>query len=227
MRVLFIFFLLITQVAFSQTKQVQGYVSDRSELSGKLFNKQTGELLSDEEIQKLRAEIPNFRYEPVYDVSGKIEKYLFDPQDPQKVIRRNPELQPKTGEKFPDFIFQTVKGKEVTNASLQGKWALLYFKNSVQTLNKPQFDQLISDLNQVSDQFEIEALAIFAYDESIESLVENSKLDGVKSGNGFFQRFHLISMPTTFLINPEGKVEAKFEGINPIDFIPFLEKQMN
>jgi hypothetical protein len=224
MRVLFILFLLITQVSFSQTKQLQGYVSDRSELSGKLYNKQTGEVFSDEEIQKLKIEIPNFRYEPIYDVSGKIEKYLFDPEDPQKVIRRNPSLQPKVGETFPNFIFQTVKGKEVTNASLQGKWAIFYFKNSVQTLNKPQFDQLIVDLNQVADRIEMEALAIFAYDEPIEYLFENTKLDGVKNGNGFFQRFHLISMPTTFLINPEGKVEAKFEGFNPIDFLPFLEK---
>ena len=224
MRILFISFLLLTQLGFSQTIQIHGYVNDQSDLSGKLYNKQTGALLSDEEIQKLKAEIPNFRYEPVYDVSGKIEKFLFDPEDPQKVIRRNPSLQPKVGETFPDFIFQTVKGKVVSNASLEGKWGLLYFKNSVQTLNKAQLDQLILDLEKVSDQFEIEAMAIFAYDEFIEPLIQNTKLDGVTNGNGFFQRFHLTSMPTTYLINPDGMIEAKFEGINPIDFLRFLGK---
>lgn len=224
MRVLIIFFILLAHFSFSQTVQLQGHRSEQPEWSKNLYNKQTGALHTEEDIQKLRVEIPNFRYEPVYDVSGKIEKYLFDPQDPHKVIRRNPELQPKPGEKFPDFIFQTVNQKEVTNASLKGKWAILYFKNSVQTLNTPQFDQLISDINQVSDRFDIEALAIFAYDEPIEPLLESRHLDGVKNGNGFFQRFHLIAMPTVFLINPEGIVEAKFEGIAPVDFIPFLEQ---
>jgi hypothetical protein len=224
MRVIFVFFILFSHLSFSQTKQLQGYTSEHADLSGKLYDKLSGELLSDDDIQKLRAETPNFRYEPVYDISGKVEKFLFDPLDPQKVIRRNPELQPKKGEKFPDFIFETVKGKEITNSSLHGKWAILYFKNSIQTLNKPQFDKLISDMNQVSDRFDLAGLAIFAYDEAIEPLFENQYLDGVKKGNGFFQRFHLISMPTVFLLNPEGTIVAKFEGISPIEFIPYLEK---
>ena len=42
-----------------------------------------------------KKEIPNFGSEPVYDVAGRVEKYLFDPADPFKVVRRNPALQPK------------------------------------------------------------------------------------------------------------------------------------
>lgn len=224
MRFLFICFFLIAQTSFSQTKELRAYASPSTELSGKLFNTQTGKFLSEEEIQKLTAETPNFRYEPVYDVAGKVEKYLFNPADPQKVVRRNPALQPKVGELFPEFVFQTVKGKEVTPASLKGKWTLLYFKNSLSTLHQAQFDQLVSDLSEASKEAEIEAIAIFSYDEPIETLLENRPIDGVKNGNGFFHRFHLTSMPTVFLIHPTGQIEAKFEGTAPIEFKGYLEK---
>lgn len=222
MRFLCICFFLITQISFSQTKELRAYTSPSTELSGKLFNTQTGKFFSDEDIQKLKVDIPNFRYEPVYEVAGKVEKYLFDPNEPQKIVRRNPALQPKVGESFPEFVFQTVKGKELTSASLNGKWTLLYFKNSLSTLNQAQFEKLLSDLVEVSKEEKIEAIAIFAYDEPIETLLENRPIDGVKNGNGFFQRFHLTSMPTVFLINPEGQTTAKFEGIKPIEFRSYL-----
>lgn len=224
MRFLFFCFFFIAQTSLSQTKELRAYAYPSAELSGKLFNTQTGKFLSDEEIQKLKTEIPNFRYEPVYDAAGRLEKYLFDPAEPQKIVRRNPALQPKVGESFPEFVFQTVKGKEVTPISLHGKWILLYFKNSLSTLHQAQFNQLLTDLGEVSKEVEIEAIAIFAYDEPIETLLENRTIDGVKNGNGFFQRFHLTSMPTVFLINPEGLTTAKFEGTKPIEFRGYLGK---
>ena len=224
MRFLFLCFFLVAQASFSQTNELRAYSTPSPELSGKLFNTQTGEFLSDEEIQKLKAEIPKFQYEPVYDIAGKVEKYLFDPEDPRKVILRNPALQPKVGEEFPEFVFQTVKGKEITTASMRGNWSLLFFKNSISTLHQVQFDQLLADLNEASTEVKIKAIAIFAYDEPVELLLENHPIDGVKNGNGFFQRFHLTSMPTVFLINPEGQIEAKFEGTKPIDFKSFLGK---
>lgn len=224
MRFLFVCFFLIAETSFSQTKELRAYTSLSNELNGKLFNTQTGKFLSEAEIQKLKAEIPDFRYEPVYNVAGMVEKYLFDPADPRKVIRRNAALQPKVGQPFPEFVFQTVKGQEFTSASLEGKWTLLYFKNSLSTLNQAQFDRLISDLSEVSKDTKIEAIAIFAFDEPIKNLLENLPIDGVKNGNGFFQRFHLTSMPTVFLINPNGQITAKFEGTKPIEFREYLGK---
>ena len=224
MRVLLTCFLLVAHISFSQSQELRGYVTPSPDLSSRLFNTQTGKYLTEEEVLKLKKEIPNFRYEPVYDVAGRLEKYLFDPTEPYKVVRRNPDLQPKVGELFPDFIFQTTKEKELTPSTIQGKWTLLFFKNSLSTLNQPQFDKLLEDLKTASEEFSIEALAIFAYDDPIESVIENQPIDGVKNGNGFFQRFHLTAMPTVYLIDPTGRIEAKFEGIKRIDFLGYLKK---
>lgn len=222
MRFIFVLFLLVSQISFSQTQEIRGYITQNPDLESRLFNSQTGKLMTGEEIKQLKAEIPNFRYEPVYDLEGKVEKYLFDPADPQKVIRRNPELQPKVGELFPEFVVHTVKEEKITSSSLRGKWTLLYFQTSLSSLHREQFDQLTKDLKKAQEKTDLTAVAIFAYDESIEALVENQPIEGVKKGNGFFQKFHLISMPTVFLINPEGKIEGKFEGKKPIRFLDLI-----
>ncbi|MFN3759049.1 MAG: hypothetical protein ACK4SF_07515 [Algoriphagus aquaeductus] len=64
MRFLFLCFFLVAQASFSQTKELRTYSTQSPELSGKLFNTQTGEFLSDEEIQKLKLRSPNSNTNP-------------------------------------------------------------------------------------------------------------------------------------------------------------------
>ena len=225
-RFLFIIFLLAnTSFLLAQEGRKIGYSYSTVSTENKVYWKNTDQLMTRSELMKLKEETPNFSLEPVYNKYGQLEKYYFDPSDPFKKTTRNPELQPKTGEQFPEFYFKTLENEEVTHEELKGKWVVLFFRNSIQNLSKEQFEGLYQSVLEAKKHTELEAFAIFSYSENLKSELDNyqPQIQLINNGVGYFQIFNLVSMPTTFLINPKGILVAKFEGNQKIELERYIQ----
>ncbi|WP_026952034.1 TlpA family protein disulfide reductase [Algoriphagus mannitolivorans] len=219
------YFLVHTSISLGQEITKTGYSYSTVSFDNILYWKNTDQLMTTAELMKLREEIPNFTVEAVYNKYGQVEKYYFDPNDPFKKTTRNRELQPKIGEHFPEFYFKTLENEEINHEDLKGNWVVLYFRNSVQNLSKEQFEGLYQSVLKAKKQTALNAFAIFSYSENLKSDLEKyqPQIQLINNGVGYFQIFNLVSMPTTFLINPEGVLVAKFEGLQKIDLEPYLQ----
>lgn len=195
------------------------------DLEGKVFNKLTGEVITNMQLMELLKEKPGLKMELFFDRYGELEKSIYDPSNPFKHYNRDPEKQPKRSETFPEFSFNSVDGDEFVSEELIGKWVLIQFNPFPDFMDKNQWTNLVSDLRKSRKEYEIECIGVFSYDDDLGALVEEFQPDIklVNNGNGFFSRYHIIQIPTTVLIDPSGVLVTYFYGNDPIDFLPFLK----
>ncbi|GMQ30845.1 hypothetical protein [Algoriphagus confluentis] len=214
----------ITFSSLAQEVKKEGYSYSNSHFENILFWKTTDQLVTLEEMAKISEEFPKFTVEAVYNKYGQVEKYYFDPNNPYASTTRKAELQPKTGEDFPEFFFETLQGEKFDKENLKGKWILLYFRHSIKNMNSKQFEEIHTEVLEAKKVTEIEAFAVFSYDESLEPLLGayQPEIHLVNNAVGFFQLFQLVSMPTSFLINPDGILVAKFQGMEKVQILDYL-----
>lgn len=169
----------------------------------------TGEQLM--ELLKVR---PGLQLEPIYNVYGEVERYYYDPLDPFKEVPdRDPELRPKAGEPFPEFIFRPEGEKEIGSKALKGSWVIITFYPPLQYMKETFWEDLYGQLDSLPLEVKSSTFALFSDDEP--NLKEKfGKWEGeiklVQNARNFFQIYNIIEHPTTFLLDPEGKVVKLF-----------------
>lgn len=228
MKSVFIIFLIFFSsiLCFAQETKVISRSTKSGDLEGKVFNKITGELITNMQLMELLKVKPGLQMENFYDKYGDLEKCLYDPTAPFKRYSRDQELRPKLGEEFPEFVFSSIEGEEFSSNQLNGKWVLIHFTPFSEFINKDLWGKLVLDLRLARKNDGVECFGLFAYDDDLNEPVGEFQPDVklVNNGSGFFARYHIIETPTTVLINPEGIVIQYFYGNDPIDFLKFLKK---
>ncbi|SIN65874.1 hypothetical protein SAMN05444394_0229 [Algoriphagus halophilus] len=176
---------------------------------------------------ELLKEKPGLELQHLYGKYGELEKALYDPNEPYKKYRRDPELRPKIGENFPEFVFKTIEGEEFGKDQLNEKWVLIHFNHLTQFIKKPVWDKLYLDLQKAKKNYSIECFSLFAYEEDLKTSFGEYQpiIHLVNNGRGFFERYHIIKSPTSVLINPDGLVIQYYFESEAIEFLPFLETQ--
>lgn len=215
-----LFLLLFT---FSHTVFAQITSSSRVNISGNVYNKQTGQKLTEEETNNLIKEYPGIVFEREYNKYGLLEKLLFDPNNilTGKVKLRNDANQIKSGELFPEFVFKTIDGEKVDSKNLQDSWVLLRFELLSQMINQEE----ISSLEKQIIEFNLtnKLTAIILLDDTKTNIEQNVKLIDsifkiVADGRNFQEMYNIISFPTTILIDKTGVIHGYYFRNEKIDF---------
>ncbi|OOG76197.1 peroxiredoxin [Algoriphagus sp. A40] len=191
-----------------------------------LYNKQTGEKMTGEQLYLLLKEKPGLQLEAHYNRFGQPEKFLYDPANPFFKKEKDPNLRPKIGEDFPEFTFTTIDGKTYPSEELRGSWLLLHFYPIIMAINEDRWEKMQKDLNTARAQgIKIEGFGIFSTDKDLIPVVGKYQdaIHLVNKAHGFYEMFHIIEIPTTILIGPDGKVVNYFYVDEKIDFLEILK----
>ncbi len=232
MRVLAFLFLLVLTSTFSLVAQQTTVLlpeTRKMRVDEILYNKQTGEKMTAEQLQLLLQENPGLRLEPIYNRFGETEKFLYDPVNPFFERKKDPNLRPKIGEKFPVLTLRTLNGESFSSEDLRGSWVILHFFPIIHAIQKPRWEKLRSDLQTARKSgVQIEGFGVFATDKDPASVVGEYQdvIHLVNSARGFYDMFHIIEIPTTILIDPDGTVVSYFYKDDKIEFLEFVDKKI-
>lgn len=192
-----------------------------------LYNKQTGEKMTGEQLYTLLKEKPGLQMEAKYNRFGEPEKFIYDPNNPFFERKKDPNLRPKVGEKFPEFTLTTIEGNTFASEDLRGSWLLLHFYPIVQIINKDRWEKMRSDIKTAREKgVEIKGFGIFSTDKDLIPAVGEYQdiIHLVNKAYGFYEMFHIIEIPTTILIDPNGKVIKYYFIDEKIDFLEILNE---
>ncbi len=217
---------LLTIELYSQSPEVIT-ITNKGSLNGKVYNKVTGEKLSDEELVEVLQKHPNIIFEKVINEYGEISNFYFDPNNikndtgSRTIIRRSAENQVKEGESFPDFIFKTIEKETIKSKNLKGTWILLRFELFARFTNKPLILDLSNQLKDLEEDYKIIPIICFADSEqNIKNELDIADLVFrlVADGSNFHEKYSIIKFPTTIIIDDQGRVYKYFFNNENIDF---------
>lgn len=128
------------------------------------------------------------------------------------------------GKDAPDFRLQALSGEDVRLSDFKGKTVILNFWTTWCTYCKKEIPELINfhhlykkeevvviAVNLSSEEENIENVAMFAKEFEIPFLVPLDKEGDVGKA------YQIIMIPTTFIINPDGKIQNKIMGPVKLD----------
>lgn len=215
-----LFLLLVT---FSYNVFAQFTTSTSIKVSGNVYNKQTGQQLTEEETNNLIKENPGIVFEHVYDKKGILEKLLFDPNNilTGSVVLRKEENQVKSGELFPEFVFNTVDGEKIASKKLRDSWILLRFELFSKVINPEEITSLERQIVEFNLTDKLTAVILFADTEA--DIKKNFGTGGsifklVPDGRNFHEMYNIIKFPTTILIDKNRVVYKYYSRNEKIDF---------
>lgn len=215
-----LFLLLFT---FSHTIFAQITTSSSVKVSGNVYNKLTGQKLTEEEINYLIEDHPGIVFEREYNKYGLLEKLLFDPNNilTGKVMIRNEENQIKSGELFPEFVFKTIDGEKVESKKIQDSWVLLRFELLSKMVNQEEITSLEKQIVEFNLTNKLTAVILFA--DTKTNIKQNVKpIDSifklVADGRNFQEMYNIIKFPTTILIDKNGVVHGYYFRNEKIEF---------
>ncbi|MBN7817736.1 redoxin domain-containing protein [Algoriphagus pacificus] len=151
-------------------------------------------------------ENPSIPLEKVYNKYGVPEKVFYHPNPPANFGKRDPELKPKVGEPFPEFVFQTVEGDEIESKKLNGQWILVRFDFFTNMMNKEDYAMLVDAIDQIPKSSKITTIlcSLDTKENVIKELGKSSKkIELVSDGQGFSAKYQIGKFPTTMLIAPD------------------------
>jgi peroxiredoxin len=219
-------FILLILVLFCTQSYAQIFSNTTSErIEGKVYYKNTGQKISDEELIKIITNNPGIAFERIYNKYGKLEKLYYDPDGVHDSLPpvHSRENQIKTGEKFPEFVFKTVDKEILDSEKLLGKWILLRFEVFTKFINRDEIDSISYQIKE--SQIGEHLVAILCLADSKQNI--NKEFDAnrlafklVPDARNFHKMFKIVNFPTSILIDREGKV---FKYYYLGDTIPFEE----
>jgi len=226
--IFFITFQIFAQVKISVPREVRRIDTEFS--IDKLYNKITGERITEKEFEKLVKNNPNLPLERIYDNRGNIIKYLFDPAEANsKVTYTKAKDKTKIGEIFPELIFKTVDGETIKLKYLKGKMVILRFELEADTFRfkKDEIEKLDEAINQTQRKSEIEAIIIF--DSTNEQIkkgfdLENSNFKLIPNGSNFHNKLNIRDFPSTIILDKVGRLLKEFDWSDSIDVLEMLNK---
>ncbi len=209
----FSFLLLISICSFTYSQETRSVTY--SERITNVYNKSTGEKLSNKTLQMLMKEHPGITFEKVFNKYGEIEKYLYNP-DSIVIgvgVTRTLEKQTKPGHQFPPFAFTTIDDKLLDSEQLRGSWVLIRFELFVKMSNLEDIEQLNEQIKEIgSDQKIVPIISFVDSQKTVEESFDSGKyqFEVVGDNRSFQEMFNIISLPTTILLDPEGVVVDYF-----------------
>lgn len=214
-------FLLV--FAFSHNITAQVTTSSTVRVTGNVYNKQTGQKLTEKETNNLIEQYPGIVFEHVYNKYGTLVKLLFDPNkiDTGRAMYRSEENQIKPGEPFSEFVFKTVDGERISSEKLHGSWILLRFELFTKMMNEEEIALREEQIDRFCLSDKMTAIICFADTktnviQAFKSKKMNSKL--ISDGRNFQERYNIIKFPTTILIGKDGVVYKYYFASDKIDF---------
>ncbi len=196
----------------------------------KLYNKKTGEKVSQAEFEKLVSNNPNLPFETVYDNKGKAVKFLYDPDNANaKVINTRAGGKVKVGDYYPELVFRTVDDEVINLKDLKGKMVILRFEMEANTFRfkKHEIAEMDEAINQTQRQSEIEAIIVFAPSKKqvLEGFdLKNSNFKLVPDGHSFHDMLNIRNFPSTVILDKEGHLMKEFSYSDEIDIVKLLNK---
>jgi peroxiredoxin len=221
-------FIVITHICYSQQSE-RISITGRETLTGKVYNKQTGVKLSDEELAEIVRMDPNAYIEGVIGSNGKVTKYYYDPRRsaPSGMVNlRNVESQTKEGEQFPDFTFETISKEIIKSKDLEGSWILVRFEVLTRLVNIEEILKLNDQIKDLSSQKDITAIICFADTRNnVVKFLQDEELtfELVSDGRNFHERYNIINYPCTILVDDEGTLVKYFYNGDRIDLKDLMQ----
>ncbi len=188
----------------------------------KLYNKNTGKRINQQEFAQLVKEDPNLALEQVYDDEGNTVKYLYDPDKPKSSVIAETSDGVTVGSSYPELIFKSIDGETIALKDLRGKMVILRFEMEADTFRfkKHEIEEMDRAINQTQRKPEIAAIIVFdATEQQIKKGfdLENSNFRLVPDGHNFHRKLDVNSFPHTVILDKQGKLmeESSFsEEIN-------------
>ena len=230
--ILFLMLSLSIQAFSQETISVQREVKrvDNDFSIEKVYNKKTGEKISNEEFLKLITENPNLSLERVYDDSGNVIKYLYDPEKRNSTSGKNTvHKAPEKNEEFPSLRLKTIDGETIKMEDLKGKMVILRMEMEADSFRfkKHEIEELDKAINQTGRKSEIEAIIIFRTSkQDVESGfdLKDSNFKLIPNGANFQNKLNIRSFPTTIVIDKEGRLINQFNSSKRMDILKLLNE---
>lgn len=209
-------FIIFGVESFAQTQETT--ISNFNP-SGKIYNKHTGEKISDREFGEFIRNNPRVSFEFIINKYGEVEKYLLD-MTTRTSVKSSGSNQVQPGEEFPEFVFNTVEGRELASKDLLGNWILVRFELTTNMVSKSSYLEFDQKISQSNNEVELEVISCFkdsktAINNFFDSSLTNIHL--VADAQNFNLKYDIIRWPTNVLIDPQGKVVKYFFRLDEID----------
>ena len=195
----------------------------------KLYNKKTGEQVSQQEFAQLIKQNPNLALEQVYDSEGNTVKYFYDPDKPISSAATERGNAITVGSSYPELTLKTVDGKKINLKDLKGKMVILRFEMEADSFRfkKHEIEEMDRVINATQRKSEIEAIIVFdATEQQIKQGfdLENSNFKLIPNGHNFHRKLNVNSFPHTVILDKQGRLMGEFSFSEEIDISAWLDK---
>ncbi|OYX18493.1 MAG: hypothetical protein B7Z16_08775 [Algoriphagus sp. 32-45-6] len=231
MRKYFFLSLLLSIFCISALAQVKTTIvpdQRKVRVDEQLYNKQTGEKMTGEQLYHLLQERPGISLETIYNRYGEPEKFYYDPENPFFKKNKDPNLRPQVGQEFPLFSFRDIQGQLHHAEELRGGWVVLYFYPILEAIREKDWSGISEQIITLEESgVKIKGFGVFATSKDPVPVVGQyqEQITLVNSGQGFFDLYHLTEFPATYVIDPEGKIVASWNSSDDIDLPAIIQER--
>lgn len=182
-----------------------------------LFNKYTGEKISDKDFEKMVEENPSIMLIPQINELGVIWSFNADPKNKSLIAFRDTSLRVKPTEEFLPFKMKTMDGERLDSDNLKGKNILihcqLYLKPPL--FVEKSFNEISEIVKSKSESGDIIFIVLTESDkhdinDGFEKICENVKI--VPDSRNFMIRYLINSYPSNILIDKNGDLVSYYES---------------
>lgn len=222
--IVFLFIILSTSETFSQVTRT---TTSTSRISGKVYHKITNDKIRDKELNDIIQQHPGIVFEKVINKYGEIEKFLYDPDNilVGRQRDRSEDKQIKIGELFPEFVFRTTNKEVIASKDLTDTWVLIRFELFAGMRNKNQLLKLDNQIKDLESNQKLVPIICFPDSEKkIRDEIDHDKsiFKLVGDARNFHEKFNIVTLPTTILLDQNLRVFGYFFNGDKIDLKALL-----
>lgn len=189
----------------------------------KIYNKQTGKLLTDDELKQIANKNPNIPVDQIINKYGEIEYFEYDPNKKNRDSNDAIARRPKTGEAFPPFVMKSIDNKTLDSEKLIGRIILLQFQLD---FDKPFFfAKTLIDANELINELQnkVEITSVVVTKSSKEDILNQIdpsayNMEFVPNARNFIVKYFISYYPSFILIDKYGKLVSYYDtvGLNKV-----------
>lgn len=213
--------LFILLISFSlnnfSSAQIVG-TTFRNRISGKpVYNKSTGELISNQEFVKIIKLNPNIALEHVINKYGEIESFIYDPENKDNIRTIDTTRRIKPGQHFPPFVMNSLKNEIIDSDKLLGRIVVIqfyaYFLDPFfKRVTIDDFETLKQELDDNNDM-----VFITVTKSNVEEIQERIDISNfhfkiVPDGRNFFERYFINEVCAFTLIDKSGRLVSYYDN---------------
>ena len=179
--------------------------------SGTVYDKESGKLLTEDEMAELFAN-GNPILEPRMDKYGQPSSFTVDRSGSgSRINTRDASKRPLPGEEVLPFIMKSLSGESLDSEALRGQFILLHFELVVSPpiFSLSKFNEMQSSIESIKKEDSLVAISVFqSSQQDIEAVLELSQYPSqiVADGRGFSVRYQITDFPSFLLIGKRGEL---------------------